>query len=44
MPWAMMGLGLLLVGVFVSFLIRKISGGVKGALGARRGGRRGRRR
>lgn len=43
LPWALAGLGLILVGPFIRFLVGKLKGGVKGALGSRRGGRRRRR-
>lgn len=42
LPWALAGLGLVLVGAFIRFLISKLGGGIKGALGQKKG--RGRRR
>ena len=41
LPWALAGLGLLLAGLFIKFIVGKLRGGVKGAMSS---GRRGRRR
>lgn len=43
LPWALAGLGLVLVGVFIKFLVGKLGAGIRGAVGRRRGGRRRRR-
>lgn len=44
LPWALAGLGLMLAGLFIRFIVGKFGKGVRGALGGgRRGGRRRRR-